>query len=256
MMREFEGLFDLKTEFEGIVYRNIFTIYHSQDLFDDLNLDSEFANDILQRAENITSGVSHESSQKNRLFDYGQAHGSCISDTFKPPYTCGRFGDGNSYGVWYSATDEKTSIYEAFFHQWRRTQYQFKINPKTHLITIDRKMFACEVKSKDVLDFRTQLELHNKLTSNDYKFCIELGKKVKERNIQMLLVPSARNIGGVCSPVFLPEIIKSEKAIYYLKFYFHKDGKAEIERISNKKETFDFPTSWKEQFSETHVKSL
>ncbi len=252
MIKEIEGLLDLKTDFEGIVYRNIFTIYHSQDLFDDSILESnlEVKNKTLQKYENSTSGVSHDSPQKNRLYDYSQLHPSCISGVFNPPYTSGRFGDGNGYGVWYSALDEKTAIQETLFHQWRRAQYQLEIYPETNLITIDQKMFACELKSKHVLDFRSQLEMYDKLTSNKYDFCHELGKRVRQLEAQMLIVPSARNKGGFCSPVFLPEVIKNEKAIYYLKFYFHRDGKVEVERISKEKEEFNFPPSWIEKSSE------
>ncbi|APJ04325.1 RES family NAD+ phosphorylase [Silvanigrella aquatica] len=238
-----DGIFDLKMEFEGTAYRNIYTIYQSQDLFDDLCTDSDQIA-VLQKYENITSGVLHESHQKHRLFDYSKLHTSSLTGAFDPPYTFGRFGDGNGYGVWYSAMEEKTSIYEAFYHQWQLAKEQFKNNPKTNLITIDRKMFSCELKSNYVLDFRSQFALYDNLTSNKYDFCNELGKRAREMGVQMMIVPSARNIGGLCSPVFLPEVIKNERAVYFLKFYFHKSGKAEIERISNKKESFHFPPNW------------
>lgn len=248
MNNEFDGLLELKTEFEGIVYRNIATIYHSQNLFDDLNDCDEEG--ILQKYENATSGISHDSPQKNRVFEYAQPHPSCISGVFNPPFRYGRYGDGNGYGVWYAALDEKTSIYEALFHQWYQAQKLFQLNKGLRIISVERKMYACNLRSQYVLDFREKLELYDKLTSDNYMFCNELGSKVKSMGAEMLLVPSARNLGGVCSPVFLPEIIKNEKAIYYLKFNFHKNGKSEIERISNEKEVFEIPVHWEKYLKE------
>ena len=245
-MKNFENILNFKTDFKGTVYRNIYTIFTSQNLFDDIldpALDTE---NILQKYENATSGITHDTLKKNRLFDYSQPHPASINNIFLPPYKKGRFGDGNGYGVWYSAIDEKTSIYEAFYHQWKYAQEQFKqFNAK--IITVDRKMFACELSSNYMLDFRGQLDFYSQLTSDDYEYCINLGKYVKQIGAEMLITPSARNIGGYCSPVFAPSIIKKEQTIYYLKFYFNRDGTAEIERISKEKETFNFPLNWQEK---------
>ncbi|BBH52561.1 RES domain-containing protein [Fluviispira sanaruensis] len=246
-MIETEEILKLKTNFHGTAYRNIYTIFTSQNLFDDLIGPDAESEAILQKYENATSGISHVLPQKNRLFDYSQAHPSCISGSFLPPYSKGRFGDGNGYGVWYSALEEKTSIFESFYHQWKFAQEQFIHFPNEQKISVDRKMFACSLTSENVFDFSNSTQWHNQLISDNYEFCRELGKKIKPLGGEMLIVPSARKSGGFCAPVFSPDIIVSEKTIYYLKYYFYSDGKAEIEKISKVKEIFTVPSRWKEE---------
>ena len=61
-------------------------------------------------------------------------------------------------------------------------------------------MYFLQFKSQYVLDFREKLDLYDSLTSDNYIFCNKLGSKVKDLGAEMLLVPSARNL-GVC-PLF------------------------------------------------------
>ena len=81
-MKNFENILNFKTDFKGTVYRNIYTIFTSQNLFDDIldpALDTE---NILQKYENATSGITHDTLKKNRLFDYSQPHPASINNIF------------------------------------------------------------------------------------------------------------------------------------------------------------------------------
>src|ERR1700737_3446447 len=93
------------------VFRNIYTIKTSQDLFDDLvELDEQ---PILQTWENATSQIDHTASPTERNFQYGNYRNTLF--VFEQVnWTPGRFSDG-SFGVLDGAKAHKTSLLGPLF---------------------------------------------------------------------------------------------------------------------------------------------
>lgn len=111
----------------------------------------------------------------------------------RPP---GRFSDG-SFPVFYSALEAKTADKEKLY--WfskgaagspkdSRTAYYFR--------------FSCSF-SGNAKDLRPMHKCWPQLTSDDYQFCQKLGMEAaKVENLDGLLTPSAREIGGTNVPIF------------------------------------------------------
>ena len=196
-------------------YRSIATCYPSQDLFDDLVNKDQIS--TLQDIENRTSEINQNMPQKNRVFQYFDSS-STLYVFCQPSFWGGRFSDG-SFGVWYGALEEETSIQEAL--HWSSTFVAPDLNNTRNPITIDRRMFQVSLDHECTADFRESADLYPLLTHpKDYSLCRELGHEAIEQKIGFLLTPSARRQGGTCSPTFAPEVITEEKTIYYLRFTF------------------------------------
>lgn len=207
------------------VYRNIFTCTPSQNLLDDIcESEDEMLVDAFAQA---TSGIDHDIPQKKRVFQYGTLEMDEVVAVFKKErWGIGRFGDGLTYGVWYSAEDEITSVYEA---AW--TCYQLAVdNVLAHqeVYTSDRVMYAGSILTDKMCDLLPQENFHSLLTQNDYVFCQSLGKRVVEQNIHMIRTPSARRSSGVCTPIFASEVIREITFLYYLNFHVLPQGNIHI----------------------------
>ncbi|KAB8029190.1 RES family NAD+ phosphorylase [Fluviispira multicolorata] len=239
----FENLLGKEITYKGSAFRNIYTIIDSQDLFDDLIESTPHKNEILRKIESMTSDISHTEPQKNRVFSYGDISNS-IGNIFIPPYGEGRFGDGVHYGIWYGALEEDTSVNESLYHQWKRAMNAFRQKGSKNEIITERKMFKAVLNSSKCVDLRNELALKVQLISNDYSVCRKIGTFLYKNNFSMLLSPSARNVGGTCSPVLSGKVILKENFIYYLRITFHRDGRIEKEKISQTKSSFSVPENW------------
>lgn len=207
------------------LYRNILTIKESQHLFDDL-VDQEDI-PILQAWDNQTSLINHQIPQINRTFQY--------ATTFQTHYLFqevgwrrGRFGNGKTYGVWYGALEEETSIKETLY--WSR-MFAKNFLEKKESITIDRKMYSAQCVSEKSVDLRSLVKNYPKIVhKTDYSFCHQLGEYAVKNKIGLYLTPSVRNPGGTCAPVFSVDVIKKENFSYYMHYTFYQDGRACVTR--------------------------
>ncbi len=211
--------------YQNVVFRNIFTCAPSQDLLDDVCDRDEAA--IVDGMIQITSGIDHGEPQRNRVYQYGTLESDDVLAVFRrEKWGLGRFGDGLDYGVWYSAEDEMTSVYEACWTTYRLAQDN--VLPRREVYTTDRKMFRARVRSQKAVDLMPEKELHPRLTSEDYGFCQILGKRFRESAIEMARTPSARRRTGVCTPIFSPEPIRDISFLYYLSFHVHPNGNIHV----------------------------
>ncbi len=211
--------------YQSTVYRNIFTCTPSQHLLDDIcDVEDE---DLVDAFAQATSGIDHAIPQKKRVFQYGTLEMDEVLAVFKKErWGIGRFGDGLTYGVWYSAEDELTSVYEA---AW--TCYQLAVDnvlPHQEVYTSDRVMYEGAIATEKMCDLVPQENFHSLLTQSDYGFCQSLGKRVVEQNIHMMRTPSARRHGGVCTPIFSSEAIRDIAFLYYLNFHVLPQGNIHI----------------------------
>lgn len=223
--------------YEGEVFRNIYTCAPSQDLLDDICdfEDAPFLDTLIQ----VTSEIDHEVPQAHRPFQYGYIEDDEILAVFKKErWGYSRFSDGTGYGVWYSAEDEMTSIYEAAW--WAYQLGKDNVHSKGEVYTTDRMMYQCSLQSDQAVDLMSEKDFHHSLTNpDDYSFCHALGKQVVQYGMHLLRTPSARKKSGVCVPVFYAEAIRCAEKIFYMRFHINIDGMISVSS-SQKKFNFSF----------------
>ena len=204
------------------VYRNIATCDPSQDLYDDLVDPGE--EDVLFELEAKYSRVDTSEPGRNRPIQYGNIDDSLAC--FLPNlFSMGRFSN-RTFGVWYGALEEKTSVKEALFH--RPEIEPCDLRNAANPIISQRRLFIATVEANEALNLVAHTEnvplLVEPNSSEAYPFCQKLAAEVKDLGVEMLLTPSVRNEGGICVPVFEKECIKSDKILKNINFIFPKDG--------------------------------
>lgn len=195
-------------------FRNIATCDPSQNLFDDLVDEVDY--EVLQYADNLSSGIDHDVSKSSRFAQYGNISNSllCFEENF---WSWGRFGNG-TFGVWYGALEEETSIKEALYHRPEIDKNDFK-NAYSPIIQA-RRLFRATLTAKKFYNLGSYVEKYPQLLSSEnYAFCQTMGAYAIQENIDMYLAPSVRNPGGTCTPVFNSEIIEDSLVRSYLNIF-------------------------------------
>jgi len=214
-----EFKFPKREKIKLTVYRNIATCSPSQFIFDDL-VDSEEEFNILIDAESTACDINKEIPGQYRCRQYGNVENSllCFDERF---WRWGRFGDG-TFGVWYSAVEEATSVQETLHHRPEIDRNDLA-NADGPIIQ-DRRMFEADLNLHDSVELRGLEARHPGITDPvEYAFCQKLGRKAVELDIVSFRTPSVRREGGTCVPVFDPSVIKDRKLYDYWNF-FPKDG--------------------------------
>lgn len=110
----------------------------------------------------------------------------------KTGYSVSRFSDG-SFPVFYCATEAKTAKAEVRYH---RAKFFSDDVPTRYTL------FRCDFNGH-VKDLRPKKDEWPQLTYDaDYRFCNELGSEAVETDLDGLLAPSVRQVGGTNIPVF------------------------------------------------------
>ena len=209
------------------VFRNIFTNATGQHIHADVCDPEDYS--LVETLIALTSGIDHNQPQFHRPFQYAVIEDDQILQVFeREHWNYGRFGDGKSYGVWYAAEDEITSVTEACWVAYQLAKDN--VLPKGEVYHSERAMYLADVDSKASLDLTKEKTLFNQLVHpSDYKFCQALGKKIVESKIEVLRTLSARKKGGICNPIFSPTPIKNPQRIYYLKINVYPDGEIGVD---------------------------
>lgn len=211
----------------GSAYRNIATCDPSQDLYDDL-VDPEDYGTLFQ-LESLTQGIDQDPIHRNRCFQYGEIDRSTVC--FEKFFGWSRFSDG-TFGVWYGAMDEATSIRETSYKRPEIDSNDFK-NANGPIIQC-RRLFRAELSAKRSVALTEKNEIYPSLISEEYSFCQQLGIKAVKEGIDMYFTPSARNQGGVCTPVFAKHVILNDTALRtYLVIYTNLNTPPKIATVSD-----------------------
>jgi hypothetical protein len=112
-----------------------------------------------------------------------------------PTFGKGRFGDG-SYPVYYSALEMETCE-EELRHRLRDAQAAIPFPRYFQFIACDFSGTVLNLCGSE----RAPPELVSK-TEDGYPFCQALALTARSSGVEALHTPSARKIGGVCTPVF------------------------------------------------------
>ncbi len=203
------------------VYRNIFT-NPGEHILKDIAAEADY--ELVDQVIQLTSGIDHSLPQYHRPFQYGRIEDADILAVFqRQNWGWGRFGDSKSYGVWYGAEEELTSVYEAVWVASRLAMDNTQA--KGEVYTTDRAMYRAEVASERIIDLTGEKDNFTFLIHpNDYSYCQALGNKLVESAIEGLRTPSARRRNGICAPLFAASPIRKVERIFYLKIHINPDA--------------------------------
>jgi hypothetical protein len=211
------------TAYRDDLIRNIKSIRVSQDLYDDLVETPEEARVAIA----VEGRLRVPSTQPaiTRPFD----HGTVISYSFESSHWQeSRFSDGRHYGVWYGATDIRTTVYETVFH-WH--QFLMDSFPDVDAEVIgERRLFSvcCDALLVDLRDRIKQAPQLGSRTS--YAFTQELGRYLVERQQNGLLCRAAR-CDGTHAAVFDATRLSNVRDKVYLTYrYSPSTQRVRVER--------------------------
>ncbi len=214
------------------VWRNIATASPSIDPFDDV-VGAHDRRQIARAWEAETNGLSSADGKKNResAFAYG--------DKRETAYVFGLRGGGRfsagTFGVWYGAEEEDTSIWESLHYLYRDAKEDFA-NASTGTIRRHRRMFKADLKAERALDLRPLTTLCSAIIDPlDYSFSRQFGDFAVAHSISLIRVPSARFSSGTCVAVFDKECLVRDKALF--EYYVSFDGRTDevlIERLGKR----------------------
>lgn len=213
------SLFDTTRNFEGDLLRNIVSLRVSQDLFDDLT-------DGIPRRSAIATAAEMrvKSAIPVGVIARGFHYTTAIEYPFTEPYMRTRYGDG-SYGVWYGALDEPTSIYETVYHM---------VQDESRIVGLDeeikRERAVYDVRCDAILiDFSTKRLSHPELLGNDYGPTQAIGQRLAREGHPGLLAPSAR-CDGTSAAIFNIGVLSNPRLKHYLTYrYLPKEQTVVVE---------------------------
>jgi len=216
-----DGLFDRNRDFNDSIIRNIVSLRESQDLFDDL-VDAQDEHDILIAAE-----MRIKSHAPPGMIQRGFHYSTAIEYPFKTePFMASRYGDG-SYPVWYGALDLETTIYET---AWHFKNEILGIAAVDEAVIRERAVYYVDCKAV-LIDISEKGYEYPDLIENDYGYCQQTGRRVQNEGHPGLLVPSARNRGGINAVIFRETVLDNPVLHCYLSYFFDPNqSEVRIER--------------------------
>jgi hypothetical protein len=203
-------MFSANVDFRNDLVRNIPGTRESHNLFGDLSSDPADW-DVAIAAESAER-IPTAAALITRPFDYG----SVISYTFDSSHwQTTRFSDGSRYGVWYGSLAVETTVYETAWHWYRFVQDSFAGEDRE--IVTERRVFDVRCDAL-LIDLRGKETAYPELTSRtSYAFTHQVGRYVREQDVNGLLVRSAR-CDGTNAASFKPERLSNVRHRAYLTY--------------------------------------
>lgn len=205
------------------LYRNIVSLRHSQDLFDDLSDDPEDWQAAIE-LEQLCKPVCYRSEQPilHRPFEEAE-HFSAIDLPFQRLGES-RFSTGR-FGVWYGSGELETTIYETV-HHWRHglladagyDHEEVVIQRRVHLVGCDAAL----------IDLIQRAPSWPELRSEEYQSCQRLGATLHHQGHPGLWTPSAR-CQGHNAAILNPRVLHSPRIYCYLTYRL-KEGQVSVYR--------------------------
>jgi hypothetical protein len=194
-------------DFHRDVARNIVSLVHSQDLFDDLTDDpAEWM--LAQRVEAETKPPLYRSEAPiiDRPFEDAEWF-SAIMWPFRR-WQASRFSDG-AYGVWYGSESVETTVYESAYH-WYRGLLGDAGFERMEVIA-ERKVYSVACNAA-LLDFRKAAVTYpDLLHPSDYALCRSVGARIHREGHPGLLTQSVRRPAGENVAIFNPDVLSNPR---------------------------------------------
>lgn len=196
------------------LYRNIVSMRHSQNLFDDLSDDAD-SWDAAVDLEMAFKPPQYQSSQPviDRPFEE-----AAFLDAIRFPFEHlgeSRFSRGY-FGVWYGSESLDATIHETVYH-WRTgfladAGYQdfegVSIERRVHLVHCDAAL----------LNLVPKVRQWPELVGDDYAPCQALGETIHRQGHPGLWTASARLRGSTNAAVFTPRVLSAPRVHCYLTY--------------------------------------
>lgn len=187
--------------------RNIVSLHHSQDLFDDLS-DEPAAWRLAQQVEDDVKPPPYRSRTPvvDRPFE-DAAWFNAIAWPFRH-WQASRFSDG-SYGVWYGSESVETTVHESAWHWHRGLLADAGFERET--VVAERKVYSVACGAA-LLDFRQVTAKHPELLHRtDYAYAQVAGARIHREGHPGLLIQSVRRSGGENVAVFNPGVLSDPR---------------------------------------------
>jgi RES domain len=220
---DFGALCSQSVAYQDDLVRNIKSIRVSQNLYDDLARTPEEAGVAIAAEGRLR--VPSAQPAVTRPFDYG----TVISYSFDSSHWQEtRFSAGRHYGVWYGATDVRTTVYETVFH-WHRFLLDSFPDLQAEVIG-ERRLFNVRCDAL-LVDLRgCTREAPQLVSRTSYAFTQELGRYLVEQQQNGLLFPSSR-CEGVNAAVFNAARLSNVRDRLYLTYrYSPSSRRVKVER--------------------------
>jgi hypothetical protein len=210
---------------QGEVIRNIVSLAHAQDLFDDLTDDpAEWA--MAQSVEIGTKPPPYLSPLPviDRPFEDAEWF-NAIDWPFKH-WQASRFSTG-SYGVWYGSDSIETTVYESAYHWHRGFLADAGFDHET--VIAERKVYAVACHAA-VLDLRPTVRAYpDLLHATDYAFCQAVGARIHREGHPGLHIQSVRRPDGDNLAIFNPKVLSAPRVLCFLTYRL-EGGRVVVER--------------------------
>jgi len=189
------------------VARNIVSLLHSQDLFDDLTHDpAEWL--LAQKVEDAVKPPPYRSLTPiiDRPFEDAEWFNAIIWP-FRH-WQASRFSDG-TYGVWYGSDSVETTVYESTYHWYRGLLSDAGFERLT--VVAERQVYSVACNAA-LLDFRKTTDGHpDLLHPSDYTFCQSVGSRIHREGHPGLLTHSVRRPVGENVAIFNADVLSNPR---------------------------------------------
>lgn len=218
------------SDFHQEVARNIVSLRHSQDLFDDLsNQPADWQ--LAQQVEDEIKPPPYASQTPilHRPFEDAQWF-NAIAWPFKH-WQASRFSAG-SYGVWYGSESVETTVYESAYH-WvcgllSDAGYQHES------VIAERKVYFIHCQAV-LLDFRAATrEYSDLLHPSDYTFTHSVGARIHREGHPGLRIQSVRRPEGENVAIFNPAVLSKPRHHCHLTYRLEQ-GRMTVEKHPGKR---------------------
>ncbi|MCB1197106.1 MAG: RES family NAD+ phosphorylase [Deltaproteobacteria bacterium] len=203
-----------KTSYAKTLFRCFNTIKTSQNLLDDIGLNSE--------QQEVAKGFFYQNGSAEapakRVFERSAQVLADISAKFKPEnWNHSRFSNGQ-WSVLYTAESRETALKEKMFHTCRF----YKEESHQQAVNIDLAIAKLHIKTSHMIDLKDCPDFDQKqLRSPDmesYKYCQTVAKQCIDAGAKTIRSRSARDEKGYCVPVFDIKVIQKDYSIQkYIK---------------------------------------
>ncbi|MDX2346691.1 MAG: RES family NAD+ phosphorylase [Legionella sp.] len=206
-------LFEVISDYENDVFRNIPSIKPAQDLFYDLSHDKKD-----WAAANILETETHSLVENNQLIQRGFEYSENLFIDY--PFenlTVSRFGDG-SIPCWYASETLQTTIYETTYHFVQGVNDSIDAFMDEKIVKADRRVAKTACMGL-AIDLSTKTEEFPWLVdSTHYSSCQEVGKKIAKEGHPLLRVKSARYSKGINVVAFNSSVLSNVRDYCFLSY--------------------------------------
>lgn len=205
------NLFDQTRDFDDMVYRNIVSLRHSEDLFDDLTADDQ--------AIAIAAEMRMKKDLPDGMIQHAFHYSTAITYPFETqPCMASRYSDG-SFPVWYGSLELETTIYETAFHM-----LQFETASNINDIVIRERAIYKVHCTALLIDLTQKRDSYPQLTAESYEFTQQIGHRLAHEGHPGLLAPSAR-CDGNNAVILNPQVLSNPCFCFYLNYVFNPHNK-------------------------------